>query len=33
MKTLLDKIPLGVLVVIALLIAFAPFLPQPHLWQ
>jgi len=33
MKTLLDKIPLGVLVVIALLMAFAPFVPQPHLWQ
>lgn len=33
MKTLIDKIPLGVLAVIALLMVFAPFVPQPHLWQ
>jgi len=33
MKLLLDKIPLGLLAAIALLMTFAPFVPEPHLWQ
>jgi len=33
MKSLLDKIPLGILAAIALLMTFAPFVPEPHLWQ
>jgi len=33
MKSLLDKIPLGLLAAIALLMTFAPFVPEPHLWQ
>lgn len=31
--TWLDRIPLGLLVVLALLLALAPFVPEPHLWQ
>jgi hypothetical protein len=33
MKKLLDKIPLGILAAIALLMSFAPFVSEPHLWQ
>jgi len=33
MKSLLDKIPLGILAAIALLMTFAPFVPEPHLWE
>lgn len=29
----LDRMPLGLLVVAALLLALAPFTPEPHLWQ
>lgn len=29
----LDKIPLALLFVLALLLALAPFYPEPHLWQ
>ncbi len=29
----LDKLPLGLLVVGALLLGLAPFQPEPHLWQ
>lgn len=29
----LDRIPLAVLVVAALLLGPAPFLPEPHLWE
>ena len=29
----LDKIPLGLLVLLALLLGLAPFLPEPHLWE
>ena len=29
----LDSVPLSMLVVIALLLGLAPFLPEPHLWQ
>lgn len=29
----IDRIPLGTLVVGALLLGLAPFAPEPHLWQ
>ena len=29
----LDKIPLSLLVVVALLLGLAPFRPEPHLWE
>lgn len=29
----LDKIPLGTLVIAALLLGLAPFTPEPHLWE
>lgn len=29
----IDRIPLGPLVVAALLLGLAPFVPEPHLWQ
>ena len=29
----LDKIPLSLLVIVALLLGLAPFPPEPHLWQ
>lgn len=29
----LDRIPLAVLIVAALLLGPAPFLPEPHLWE
>ena len=29
----LDNMPLGVLVVLAVFLGFAPFTPEPHLWQ
>ncbi|MHB8730029.1 MAG: RND transporter [Sulfuricaulis sp.] len=29
----LDKIPLTALVIAALVLALAPFTPEPHLWQ
>jgi hypothetical protein len=29
----LDRIPLGLLVVAALALGLAPFVPEPHLWQ
>jgi hypothetical protein len=29
----LDKIPLGVLALLALLLGLAPFVPEPHLWE
>ncbi len=29
----LDKLPLGILVVAALLLGLAPFYPEPHLWE
>jgi len=31
--TWLDKIPLVVFVLFALLLGLAPFLPEPHLWE
>ena len=30
---LLDKIPLDMLAVVALLLGLAPFQPEPHLWE
>jgi hypothetical protein len=30
---LLDKIPLGPLMLAAIFMALAPFQPQPHLWE
>ncbi|SFN50693.1 hypothetical protein SAMN04488056_101124 [Cohaesibacter marisflavi] len=32
MKTL-DRLPLGTLVMIALTLGLAPFVPEPHVWQ
>jgi hypothetical protein len=29
----LDKIPTGPLTIIALMLALAPFQPEPHLWE
>lgn len=29
----LDRLPLGPVAIIALLMALAPFQPEPHLWQ
>jgi hypothetical protein len=29
----LDNIPTGLLAAVALLMLFAPFVPEPHLWQ
>jgi hypothetical protein len=29
----LDKTPLGLLVLLALLLGLAPFVPEPHLWE
>lgn len=29
----LDKIPLGVIAPVAVILALAPFVPEPHLWQ
>ncbi|MFN7570397.1 MAG: RND transporter [Betaproteobacteria bacterium] len=29
----LDKIPLVVFVLAALLLGFAPFVPEPHIWE
>lgn len=31
--TWLDKIPLVVLVLFAVVLGLAPFLPEPHLWE
>jgi len=33
MRNLIDKIPFGLLAAIALIMALAPFVPEPHLWQ
>ncbi len=33
MYALLDRIPLAPLALIAVLLALAPFVPEPHLWQ
>ncbi len=30
---LLDKIPLGPLILAAIFMSLAPFMPQPHLWE
>ncbi|MBT6093809.1 MAG: RND transporter [Rhodospirillaceae bacterium] len=29
----LDKLPISILVVVAVLMALAPFTPEPHLWE
>lgn len=29
----LDRVPLGILAVGAVLLGLAPFLPEPHLWE
>ena len=29
----LDKIPLSILVPVAVVLALAPFFPEPHLWE
>ncbi|NBC12253.1 MAG: RND transporter [Gammaproteobacteria bacterium] len=29
----LDRLPLGLLVIIALTLGLAPFLPEPHVWE
>jgi len=30
---LIERIPLGVLVIVALALGLAPFFPEPHLWE
>lgn len=29
----LDKIPLGLLVIVSVTLGLAPFVPEPHLWE
>ncbi|GMQ84120.1 MAG: hypothetical protein BMS9Abin06_0880 [Gammaproteobacteria bacterium] len=29
----LDRIPYSILILLALFLTFAPFVPEPHLWQ
>ena len=31
--SLLDKVPLPILLIVALGLGLAPFIPQPHLWE
>lgn len=31
--TLFDRIPLNILLVVALALGLAPFFPEPHLWE
>jgi hypothetical protein len=33
MMRFVDKIPLGLILPLALLMALAPFVPEPHLWE
>ena len=33
MPRLLDKLPLSLLVVLALTLGLAPFTPEPHVWE
>ncbi|WP_319530278.1 hypothetical protein [uncultured Cohaesibacter sp.] len=33
MLTLLDRIPMTTLLVIALTLGLAPFVPEPHVWE
>lgn len=33
MLTWLDRLPLGLLVIIALTLGLAPFAPEPHVWE
>jgi hypothetical protein len=33
MKNFLDKIPTPTLVIIAVFLGLAPFMPEPHLWE
>ena len=30
---LIERIPLGILVIVALALGLAPFFPEPHLWE
>jgi hypothetical protein len=30
---LIDRIPLGILIIVALALGLAPFSPEPHLWE
>lgn len=30
---LLDKLPIGLILPVAVLMALAPFVPEPHLWE
>jgi len=29
----LDRIPLAILIAVALLLGLAPFMPEPHIWE
>lgn len=33
MLGLLDRLPLGLLILVALTLGLAPFFPEPHLWE
>ena len=33
MLTWLDRLPLGLLLIIALTLGLAPFVPEPHIWE
>ena len=33
MLAFLDQIPLNILIIAALLLGLAPFVPEPHLWE
>jgi len=33
MLTWLDRLPLGLILIIALALGLAPFVPEPHVWE
>jgi len=33
MRQLFDKIPLRTLIIVSLFLGFAPFFPEPHIWE
>ena len=33
MKSLLDKLPMHLLVIMCLTLGLAPFVPEPHVWE
>ncbi len=33
MRSLFDRMPLSILIVLCLLLGLAPFVPEPHVWE